>query len=96
MDQRGGAKGSKALPCRGQGQAKGIFQMDQLLSECLGERNVPHGSESVDRSLTSLLSPWCIGSSWVRAWIGLSFPVGVPQTAREAGAGLWLGLPCPF
>lgn len=66
--------------------------MDQLLSERLGERNVPHGARSVDRSLTSLLGPWCIGNGWVRAWSGLSFPAGVPWNAREAGAGLWLPL----
>lgn len=47
--------------------------MDQLLSECLEERNVPHSAENVDRSLTSLLGPLCIGNSSVRTWIGLSF-----------------------
>lgn len=76
-----------------QGPGTGIFQMDQLISDCLGERNVPHSAESVDRSLTSLLGPLCIGSGCVRAGVGLSFPAEVPWNAGEAGAGLCLALP---
>lgn len=83
-------------PLRGQGQAKGNFQMDQLFSECLEERNVPRGAESVDRPLTSLLGPVCVVTGCGRAWTGLSFPARVPWNDREAGEGLWLGLPCPL